>query len=1058
MLIGWHEEDEEMRKSYSVGIRKSYSTRLLGYVLMGLVLSGLAFPAMALTNSERIKMIEERYKKGEIPEYIYKRLIKKYGVPGAKETSKGPEISGISGNQLILQMHCESIWKGAKVGCDELAGADKLPLKLGCFISHDPSGAFNLFISFKDKDGEIFSTLLHGYPKKLKAPGEIVELTIPAEELEYVMDCGVVENLLPDPPITLYSLNITHRKAFSQVLAIDNISLNDKLIEDFESGRNWKVRESSPEFHCKLSIGKAEEKLAGFLSPDKLVLEGKPTVYGNLIGNSAHFRDEDNDGVPDDWHVGKAKYMPRYSDGSLCSDPKNFSGECKVEERGIEGLPCVTIKADKDKWCGIDTVAKKIRPNTPYTISFWSRQSSPECLTVSIFGRSLVPNMFKYNPDHWHRDSETVYSGSYSGDVPVGFYVSGGQTASISDVRLYEGNSPIGYDSAEIRTLYYSKWYISPDSVSPVNFMLENNFYGNPPPVKYIIDLPVEVELSSHWFMHGWGNSKSASWYMKEAASWDMSTISRDGREYNSYCLTYRRVRNPFLIGVYYKGGKNKHRDKYEGMLGNYCGPTHLRLFLTTALEFQPEEELAGYYHAEWAGGKQPERKITFKVVRIPKVPPPKRLRMLPRALALDILFAPEMAELGRRIGGTGIYGGILGDPKRETVVNVLRKAGLTDISYFCNIPNYHSSPETCGIGLDGKRATDVPGRASWPAPGVCLSYRDGKHWKKVMSDRPQLAVSSGVNHLVMDDYRYSNCFCDKCKASFREYLAKYTKLPYKEPESFMGKPGSEPEYESLWKDFQCWLYGKVIADMKKELREFAREKGFDANIIIDSSSVPYGHAITHDFAFETLHQNLDAWTGQYYINCYWPICYGDPGNLADNIADRYRRTGKYPVKMCPLLAAGLVYMHPACALDPPQQHQYQILEAAMCCPVIGYSLYGEMELCDYYYSALANRMLFPYEDVLIDGKMIEGIGVASETRRSRARGKRLGQEVLLLVSDYSTYGPEETVVKVTVPNGPRSLQDVETKERIHADGNAPFVVSLKDGRRARLFHGVIAE
>jgi len=1023
---------------------------------------------LALTNEERIQMLRDRFSKGEISKEAYKRLLKKYGEETNSKTEEAKsgigemirvdsdESRAQTGNQLILQMRSEGSWRGAVVGCDKLSGTDKIPLKLGCFISRDPAGALKLFVRFRDKDGEVFQALLHGYLKKVKSPGETIEVTIASEKLEYVMDCGVVENLLPDSPIVLHSFLITHRKPFSETLVMDNITLNGKLIEDFESGRNWKVRQSSPEFHCKLSIGKAEERVAGFLSRDKLVLEGKPTVYGNFIGNSAHLRDENNDGVPDNWYVDEAKYMPRYSDGSLYSDPKNFSGECRVEERGIEGLPGVTIVADEGKWCGIDTVVKKIRPNTPYTISFWSRQSSPECLTISIFGRSLVTNMFKYNPDHWQRDSETVYSGSYSGDVPIGFHVSGGQTASISDVRLYEGNSPIGYDSAEIRTLYYSQWYISPDSVSPVNFMLENNFYGKPPPVKYIIDLPVEVKLSSHWFQHGWGNSKSANWYMKEASSWDRSTISRDGREYNRYCFTYRRVRNPFFIGVYGKGGKNKCRDKYEGMLGGYCGPTHLRLFLTTALESQPEEELAGYYHAEWAGGKQPERKITFKVVRIPKVPPPKRLRMLPSVQALDIFFAPEMAELGRRIGGTGIYGGILSDPERKTVVEVLKKAGLTDISYFCNIPNYHSSPEVYGVGLDGERATGVPGRASWPAPGYCLSYRDGEHWKKIMSDRPQLAVSNEVNHLVMDDYQYSNCFCDKCKASFREYLAKYTKLPYKEPESFMKKLGSDPEYESLWKDFQCWLYGKVIGDMKKELREFAREKGSDANIIIDSSSVPYGHAITHDFAFETLHQNMDAWTGQYYINCYWPICYGDPGNLADNIADRYRRTGKYPVKMCPLLAAGLIYMHPACAIDPPQQHKYQILEAAMCCPITGYSLYGEMELCDYYYSALANRMLFPYEDILIDGKMIANIKVVSDTKRSRARGKRLGKDILLLVSDYSTYGPEETKLRVKLALSLKVLQDVETKEKIRAEGDGAFIMNLKDGRRARLFQGTI--
>jgi len=313
--------------------------------------------------------------------------------------------------------------------------------------------------------------------------------------------------------------------------------------------------------------------------------------------------------------------------------------------------------------------------------------------------------------------------------------------------------------------------------------------------------------------------------------------------------------------------------------------------------------------------------------------------------------------------------------------------------------------------------------------------------------------ISRGYNCFRMDDCQYSNCYCEKCKADFKEFLKKYTKLPYKDPTTFMKKLGSDPKYESLWKDFQCWLYGKVIRDMKQELETFAKGKGIKDEVFVMTSSLPLSE--NHDFGFDLLSKYCDAWTGQYYLNCYYYQGYGDPGGLADVIEKNYKLTGNYPVKKAPHLGAGLVYMSPVCAIDPPQKHKYQILETAMCCPIIGYSLYAQVELCDFYYGAQANKMLLPFEDILIDGKMIDNITVVSETNRSRARGKCLGKEILLLVSDYSTYGPEETVVLVNMLYSSKFLQDVETKEKTRSERDGSFIVSLKGGRRARLFQGV---
>jgi len=1014
---------------------------------------------LALTNEERIQMLRAKFIQAEISQETYIRLLEKY--KGASASTKPEKTAEDNLNkQLILRLYCDKARSNLVVGCDDPSPIDKIPSRVGCFLSQDPSGALKLFIRFKDKDGEVFQTsfrsYLTGFWGGIKSPGQIIEKHLSPENLEYVMDCGVVKNLLPDPPMALDSFLIYNRKPFSQTLVIDDITFDGQLVEDFDSGRTWKIRTSGPEFHCKVSLGNAKEEVASFVSTEKLTFKAHPSVCSNLVENGIYFHDSDKNGELDGWYRGKAQHMPRDSDGEMYRSLDSFGGTCEVEERGHEGLPCITITAAKGKWCGIDTLVKKIRPRTPYTISFWCRQSGPGALNVLLFGTKLTVRMFENNPDHWCRYSETVYSGSHSGSIPIGFHVIPGRTVSLSDIRLYEGNCPIGYDRAELRTHYYSQWYISPDAISPVNFGLEVWFFQDPEHLRLIIDLPPDISLAGYW-LNFWGDPAK---YMKRA-SLKKKEILREGRKYVRHHITYKSPRNFTVASVYADDMRTKKRDFWEGQLGDYAGPVNLRLFLSTKLTSQPQDELSAYYHAEWLGGKQPERKITFKVVKIPEVPRPKRLQIIYSTESADDMYVPESLNNYIRVGVTGLRTDF--DKKR---IQYLRDAGFKDILFWTNLAQYHpfhvsywrkleKDPEIHGVGLDGKRGTKKLPYGSWPAPGFCLSYR-GRNWTEMM-DKYKSYVSAGINHLGMDDRAYSNCYCEKCKANFKEFLKKYTNLPYKDPTTFMRKLGSDPEYESLWKDFQCWLYGMAVRDIKNELRKFAQEKGIESEIFIDSSSFPENGVVQHDFAYDMLHKHLDSWIGQYYLNCYWHMGRGDPGGLADRIAKNWKNTGKYPLKKRPHLGAGLVYMTPTCAIDPPQQHKYQILETAMCCPFTGYSLYAQIELCDLYYGAQAHKMLFPFENILIDGKMIDNITVVSETNRSRARGKRLGKDILLLVSDYSTYGSEKTVVMVTLPPSLKVLQDVETKEKIESEGDGSFIVSLKNGRRARLFQGSAA-
>jgi len=70
----------------------------------------------------------------------------------------------------------------------------------------------------------------------------------------------------------------------------------------------------------------------------------------------------------------------------------------------------------------------------------------------------------------------------------------------------------------------------------------------------------------------------------------------------------------------------------------------------------------------------------------------------------------------------------------------------------------------------------------------------------------------------------------------------------------------------------------------------------------------------------------------------------------------------------------------------------------------------------------------------------------------SGVRIKKLGSRGLVLVSDYSTYEPEETIVRFSSKElSERTLVDAETGEKI-APVSGIYNVKIK-AERARLFH-----
>jgi len=177
----------------------------------------------------------------------------------------------------------------------------------------------------------------------------------------------------------------------------------------------------------------------------------------------------------------------------------------------------------------------------------------------------------------------------------------------------------------------------------------------------------------------------------------------------------------------------------------------------------------------------------------------------------------------------------------------------------------------------------------------------------------------------------------------------------------------------------------------------------------------------------------------------------GSPKRLGDILYGSQEALGIYARPLAPTLSPGLTYMHPACALDPYAQMKYQILEAMMAPNFSGYLMYAgnDIDLGDMKYMGQANTLMRRFEEIILKGKSIKPIEI---NEWSGVRIKKLGAQGLVLVSDYSIYEQEETVLRFSSNELSEKIPvDAETGEMVKPVLGI-YNVKIK-AERARLFH-----
>jgi hypothetical protein len=445
------------------------------------------------------------------------------------------------------------------------------------------------------------------------------------------------------------------------------------------------------------------------------------------------------------------------------------------------------------------------------------------------------------------------------------------------------------------------------------------------------------------------------------------------------------------------------------------------------------------YYYAKWNKGQQPRKKLNLDVIAIPQTGTSQNLVLISEVQMQAGDKNPQIREDFLRIGLNGIGHMDLrgGDIALKNKIGRFHRLGLKYFSSWINLAVYNSvDKEAKAMNIAGQRT----GKGGW-----CLSYR-GPDWVKNM-DQYKKRLESGINFFAFDDAFPSTCYCDRCKDMFAQFLKINTDLPYIDPSIFIkeGWTGNK-EYSVLWKDFSLWHYGKTAQAMKNELIWFARSRGSNSPIYFGISSwLPF----TYPFAAKSL-TAFDFDIRGTYINWDSSIYGGSPKKVGDILYRSQEALGIYARPLAPTLSPGLTYMHPACALDPYAQMKYQILEAMMAPNFAGYLMYAgkDIDLGDMKYMADANALMRRFEEIILKGKSIKPIEI---NEWSGVRIKKLDSKGLVLVSDYSTYEPEETIVRFSSKElFEKTLIDAETGEKIEPILGI-YNVKIK-AERARLF------
>jgi PKD repeat protein len=707
---------------------------------------------------------------------------------------------------------------------------------------------------------------------------------------------------------------------------------------------------------------------------------------------------------------------------------------------GSQGTPSATIgKAFKP--------VRSNENNTVYYDPFFDISNNIVSIAIAAYPRgnsSLVvdfypvvvggniPYTYAWNFGDGSNSNQANPTHTYAsrGDYNVTLTVSDGRTQGQNTIIVnpiedaHKPKAEYAYKTTE------TPWtaYISPDIASRLYFYATDPNMPKEPSGRYWIHVVVPEGVSPV------GISTRRSTYSGPPESIrDLGTLSRDGKDYHYYIIeippsTYTLefflyVKTTLEVGtktnMYYWGSSMESESSAELTTRELTLP--VEVISVHKVQNKPKRLLIGQ---GW------ENMGTYTAW-------PNFDQEFP-SLGLNLILLTEMHS-------DGSFG--TAKPAIQQFVNDANSVGI-NIGIAMqpdSIMNYYlkDHPEAQAIRPDGTIWTNGSQLS------LCPCYR-GNLFDQIMLDPMREIASAGISFVVFDyemGYDGQLSYSDLCLSKFQTYLAtKYPQLTYRDPRVFEAQPDQYPEYHEAWSQFMSDQIAEWFSLQKQTFEEAVQEYGAHSSPGVYIGD--YGGPAPFSRAAEVLFyppKNL-----QNGLDFVMPVSYVpyDPSDIRQKAEDirlgQGYRDFAYP-------APNLIYWTTLgwtggdIMMGPTGRYQFlEILAQG----ARGFVLYDGSGLDARNFDMLSRIIdaIAPVEDIILDG---EHFIAGTSDPETVAHGQRLGDEMVLVVSDYGTEQKESTV---TVPVTKEStVYNLETGEEMGTltPQNDTFTVTFAENRAA---------
>ena len=458
------------------------------------------------------------------------------------------------------------------------------------------------------------------------------------------------------------------------------------------------------------------------------------------------------------------------------------------------------------------------------------------------------------------------------------------------------------------------------------------------------------------------------------------------------------------------------------------------------------------YYYITWDGANKPSaRKLELTAVDVPRVTGPSKmlagLFLSPsRYQGYWDDYVAELKALGINtliiFGGLSFTEGI--SPNMIKFLDDCKKAGMR--------PAANYSPFCYGYGSLVKKdqaahGKTVDGKYRW-----CPNYR-GELFDKYALDYVRKIARYGVTCFEFDTEISSVCYCDRCKAKFKTFLAEeHPNLPYRDPQEFMKSVSDwnqdgmkhwsnvdvwmketkkNPEYYKAWHEFTAETKSEWFGLFRQQATKTLAEKGIDQSEITFIPVIgPGWRRVTMGGQFSpweiVVHDNLNPKTLKNHTEVIGTMLYIDSVHIqatVGKVMDAWNGMLGGPGKIANLVHTG----EPFCSHPQALAVKYGAYESA---------IYGQTGVmfwhhlgCDaaiYRSMALALQAMAPVEDIILEGKADPNV---TAEKPFRVRAIRKGSQTVVYVTEYSGKSKKG---RITVPvAGKLNVYDLETREKV---------------------------